>query len=48
MDRKARIFMFFSFALINFFLFPGIGMHALGIVFLVLGVQQLLTKPKVT
>jgi hypothetical protein len=48
MNRNARIFMFFSFAFINFFLFKGAGMHALGLVFLVLGVQQLVAKPKVS
>jgi hypothetical protein len=47
MSRKARIFMYFSFAFINFLLFKSIGMHALGLVFLVLGVQQLVAKPKV-
>ena len=46
MNRNARIFMYFSFALINFFLFKGVGMHALGLVFLVLGIQQLVAKPK--
>jgi len=46
MTRNARIFMYFSFALINFFLFKGVGMHALGLVFLVLGIQQLVAKPK--
>ncbi len=46
MSRKSRIFMFFSFAFINFFLFHGIGIHALGLVFLVLGVQQIVAKPK--
>ncbi len=48
MDRKARIFMFLSFALINFFLFPGVGMKALGVVFLILAIIQLVTKPKVS
>jgi len=46
MNRNARIFMYFSFAFINFFLFKGIGIHALGLVFLVLGIQQLVAKPK--
>jgi hypothetical protein len=46
MSRNARIFMFFSFAFINFFLFGGVGMRALGVVFLILGVHQLLAKPK--
>jgi hypothetical protein len=46
MNRKARIFMYFSFALINFFLFRGVGLHALGLVFLILGIQQLVVKPK--
>ena len=46
MNRNARIFMFFSFAFINFFLFGGVGMKALGLVFLVLGIQQLVAKPK--
>lgn len=48
MNRNARIFMFFSFAFINFFLFKGVGIHALGVVFLILGIQQLATKPKVS
>ena len=48
MNRGARIFMFFSFAFINFVFFRGIGMHALGLVFLVLGVQQLVAKPKLS
>jgi len=46
MDRKSRIFMFFSFAFINLLLFKSMGMHALGLVFLVLGVWQLMAKPK--
>ncbi len=46
MNRNARVFMFFSFAFINFFLFGGVGMKALGIVFLVLGIHQLIAKPK--
>jgi hypothetical protein len=48
MSRNARIFMYFSFALINFFLFKGVGIHALGVVFLILGVHQLVTRPKVS
>jgi hypothetical protein len=48
MTRKSNAFMFLSFALINFFLFPGIGMKALGVVFLILGIVQLVTKPKVS
>ena len=39
--------MYFSFAFINFFLFGGAGMKALGLVFLVLGIHQLFFKPKV-
>ena len=46
MNRGARIFMYFSFAFINFAFFRGIGMHALGVVFLILGIQQLIAKPK--
>lgn len=46
MNRNARIFMYFSFAFINFFLFKGIGIHALGLVFLVLGILQLMAKPR--
>ena len=46
MGRNARIFMFFSFAFINFFFFKGVGIHALGVVFLILGIVQLVTKPK--
>ena len=48
MNRNARIFMFFSFAFINFFLMSGVGIKALGLVFLVLGIQQLVAKPKVS
>jgi hypothetical protein len=48
MNRNARIFMYFSFAFINFFLFRGIGIHALGLVFLILGMQQLVAKPRVS
>ena len=46
MNRNARIFMFFSFAFINFFLLRGIGIKALGLVFLILGIHQLMAKPK--
>ena len=46
MTRKARMFMFFSFALINLFLMKGLGIKALGLVFLILGIQQILAKPK--
>ena len=48
MNRSARIFMFFSFAFINFFLLRGIGIKALGVVFLILGIQQLVAKPKMS
>ena len=48
MNRNARIFMYFSFAFINCFLFSGVGMKALGVVFLILGVQQLVAKPKLS
>ena len=46
MDRKARALMFFGFAFIDFFLFSGTGMHALGLLFLLFGVYLLVTKPK--
>jgi len=46
MTRGARIFMYFSFAFINFAFFKGIGIHALGVVFLILGIYQLVAKPK--
>lgn len=46
MNRNARIFMFFSFAFVNFFLMPGVGIKVLGLVFLILGIQQLIAKPK--
>lgn len=46
MNRGARIFMYFSFALIDFVFFRGVGIHALGLVFLVLGIWQLAAKPK--
>jgi len=48
MNRSARIFMYFSFAVIDFLFFRGIGMHALGVVFLVLGIQQVVAKPKLS
>ena len=47
MTRNARIFMYFSFAVINFTMFHSAGLKALGLVFLVLGIHQLVTKPKV-
>ena len=46
MDRKARAFMFFGFAFIDFFLFGGTGMRALGALFLLFGIYLLVTKPK--
>ena len=46
MTRNARLFMYFSFAFINFFLLKGIGIHVLGLVFLILGIHQLVAKPK--
>lgn len=46
MDRRVRAIMFLAFAFINFFLFRGIGIHALGFVFLVMGIYLLVTKPK--
>ena len=46
MGRNARIFMCFSFAFINFFLLKGVGIHALGAVFLILGIAQLVSKPR--
>ena len=46
MDRKARAFMFLGFAFIDFFLFRGTGMHALGLLFLIFAVYLLVTKPK--
>jgi hypothetical protein len=48
MSRNARIFMYFSFAFINFFFFTGIGIKALGLVFLILGIHQLVAKPKLS
>lgn len=48
MDRKARAFLFLSFAFINFFFFKGAGIHALGLVFLVFAIYLLATKPKAT
>jgi hypothetical protein len=45
-DRKARAFMFFGFAFIDFFLFGGAGMHALGVLFLIFAVYLLVTKPR--
>lgn len=46
MDRKARAFLFFGFAFIDFFLFRGAGMHALGLLFLIFAVYLLVTSPK--
>ena len=48
MDRKARAFLFLSFAFINFFFFQGAGIHALGLAFLVFAIYLLVTKPKIT
>jgi len=46
MNSNARIFMFFSFAFINFFMFQSPGLKAMGVVFIILGVQQLVAKRK--
>lgn len=46
MTRNMRIFMYFSFAFIDFFFFRGAGIHAVGLVFLILGIVQLAAKPK--
>jgi hypothetical protein len=46
MNRKARIFAYFSFAFIDFFMFQSPGLKALGVVFLILGIHQLVAKPK--
>jgi hypothetical protein len=46
MTANARIFMFFSFALINLFLLNGLAIKALGVVFLILGIQAVMAKPK--
>ena len=48
MGKTSRVFMFFSFALIDFLFFPGIGMKALGGVFLILGITTLIKKPNNT
>jgi hypothetical protein len=48
MNWNYRVFMYLSFAFINFFLFSGVGMRALGLVFLILGVRELFAKPKVS
>ena len=48
MDRKARAFLFLGFALIDFFLFKGAGMHALGLLFLIFSAYLFVTKPKFT
>jgi len=48
MDRKARAFLFLSFAFIDFFFFRGAGMHALGLVFLLFAIYLFATKPKLT
>jgi hypothetical protein len=47
-DRKARGFLFLGFAFIDFFLFKGTGMHALGLLFLLFAIYLLATKPKLT
>ncbi len=41
MDRRARAFMYFAFAFINFVFFHHPGLYALGAVFLVMGILQL-------
>ncbi len=41
MDRRARAFMYFAFAFINFVFFHHPGLYALGGVFLVMGFLQL-------
>ncbi len=46
MDRKARAFMFLGFAFIDFFLFKGVGLHVLGLLFLVFAVYLLATKAR--
>ena len=46
MDRKARALLFLGFAFIDFFLFRGAGMHALGALFLMFAIYLLVTKPK--
>jgi len=46
MDRKARAILFLGFAFIDFFIFKGPGMHALGLLFLVYSVYLFATKPK--
>jgi hypothetical protein len=45
-DRKARAFLFLGFALIDFFLFSGAGMHALGLLFLIFSAYLFATKPR--
>lgn len=47
MDRKARAFLFFGMAFINFFFFHTAGLRALGVLWLIFGVYLLATKPKV-
>ena len=46
MTRNARIFMYFSFAFINFFLFRGMPIKVLGLVFLILGIHAVVTRPQ--
>ena len=48
MDRKARAFLFLSFAFINFFFFHSAGLRALGLVFLVFAIYLLATKPRLS
>jgi hypothetical protein len=45
-DRKARAFLFFGMAFINFFMFHSAGLRALGVLWVIFGVYLLATKPK--
>lgn len=45
-DRKARAFLFLGFAFIDFFLFKGVGIRALGLFFLIYSIYLFTTKPK--
>ena len=46
MDRKTRAFMYLAFAGIDFFLFKGTGMRALGLVFLVVSIKEFVALRK--
>ena len=46
MDRKTRSLVFLSLGLISLLLFGGIAIRVLGVLFLILSAQQILTRPR--